>query len=159
MQLYFFFNTRQQSHKSLSKMLIEHTRGSTEDKPEKYIFVGALRRSAGCFNQQSLLGQPAQHVSQQPSKQPNGQLKVNPRKVNAAQKSQRRTTASKSQCSSVFSQPLTSFLVPKCTNFRNRSLCQKSAPFDHALTKVNTGQTCGGNPSCSKNIFVLISHM
>ena len=67
-------------------MLIEHTSGSTEDKPEKYIFVGALRQSAECFNQQSLLGQPTQHVSQQPSKQPNGQLKVNPKKVNTSQK-------------------------------------------------------------------------
>ena len=97
MQLYFLFSTRQQSHKSLSKMLIEHTSGSIEDKPERYIFVVALRRSAGCFNQRSLLGQPAQYVSQQPSKQPNGQFKVNPRKFKAAQKSQCRTVASKSQ--------------------------------------------------------------
>ena len=69
--------------------MIEHTSESTEDKPEKFIFVGALRQSGGCFNQQNLLGQLAQHVSQQPSKQPHGQLKVNPRKVNDAQKSQR----------------------------------------------------------------------
>ena len=54
MQLYFLFNTRQQSHKSLSKMLIEHTSRSTEDKPETDKCVGVLRRSTGCFNQQSL---------------------------------------------------------------------------------------------------------
>ena len=69
-------------------MLIEHTRGSTEDKPETEKCCGVLQWSTGCFNQQSLLGQPTQHVSQQPSKQPHGQLKVNPRKVNTAQKSQ-----------------------------------------------------------------------
>ena len=81
MQLYF---SPQQSHKQSSKMLIEHTSGSIEDKPETEKCGGALWRSTGCFNQQSLLGQPTQHVSQQPSKQPHGQLKVNPRKVKAA---------------------------------------------------------------------------
>ena len=65
-------------------MMIEHTSGSIEDKPETEKCGGALRRSTRCFNQQSLLGQPTQHVSQQSSKQPHGQLKVNPRKVNAA---------------------------------------------------------------------------
>ena len=40
----------QQSHKQLSKMLIEHTSGSIEDKPETEECVGVLRRSAGCFN-------------------------------------------------------------------------------------------------------------
>ena len=32
----------QQSHKQLSKMLIEHTSGSIEDKPETEECVGAL---------------------------------------------------------------------------------------------------------------------
>ena len=77
-----------------------------------------------------------------------------PRKVNAKQQHAIATApapaattattaaASKSQCSTVYSQPLTSILVPKCTDFRNRSLCQKSASLDYALTKVNAGQTC-----------------
>ena len=82
-----------------SKVLIEHTSRSTEDKPKTYKCVGVLRWSIGCFNQQSLLGQPTEYVSQQPSKQPHSQLKVNPRKVNAAQKSQRKTTASSSNSS------------------------------------------------------------
>ena len=77
----------QQSHKQLSKMLIEHTNGSIEDKPETEECVGALQWSARCFNQQSLLGWPTQLVSQQPSNQSPSQLKVNPRKVNAVKKS------------------------------------------------------------------------
>ena len=36
---------------------------------------------------------------------------------------------------------LTSVLVPICTAFQNRSLHQISASLDHALTKVNAGQT------------------
>ena len=55
-----------------------------------------LRRSTGYFNQQRLHGQPTQHVSQQSSKQSHGQLKSQPIKVNAAQKSQRRAAAIKS---------------------------------------------------------------
>ena len=73
-------------------MLIEHTSGSIEDKPETKKCGGALRRSTRCFNQQSLLGQPTQHLSQQPSKQPHNQLKVNPRKVNAKQQQAAATT-------------------------------------------------------------------
>ena len=71
-------------------MLIEHTSGSIEDKPETGECVGALRQSAGCFNQQSLLGRPTQNVSQQSSNQLSSQLKVNPRK------SQRRAATRKS---------------------------------------------------------------
>ena len=37
---------------------------------------------------------------------------------------------------------LTSVLVPTCTAFQNWSLHQFSAYLDHALTKVNAGQTC-----------------
>ena len=37
---------------------------------------------------------------------------------------------------------LTSILVPMCTVSQNQSLHQFSAPLDHALTKVNVGQTC-----------------
>ena len=73
----------QQSHKQSSKMLIEHTSGSTKDKPETEKCGGALRRPIGCFNQQILLGQATQHVSQQSSKQPHDQPKFNPKKFNA----------------------------------------------------------------------------
>ena len=86
----------QQSHKQLSKMLIEHTNGSIEDKPKTGGCVDALQRSAGCFNQQSFLGRPTQNVSQQSSNQSPSQLRVNPRKVNAVQKSQRRAATIKS---------------------------------------------------------------
>ena len=44
----------QQSPKQLSKMLIEHTNGSIEDKPKTGECDGALRWSTRCFNQQSL---------------------------------------------------------------------------------------------------------
>ena len=37
---------------------------------------------------------------------------------------------------------LTSILVPICTAFQNRNLHQFSTYLDHALTKVNAGQTC-----------------
>ena len=77
-------------------MLIEHTSGSIEDKLETRECVGALRRLAGCFNQQSLLGRPTQNVSQQSSNQSPSQLKVNPIKFNAVQKSQHKATAIKS---------------------------------------------------------------
>ena len=86
----------QKSLKQLSKMLIEHTSGSIEDKPETEECEGALRRSTGCFNQQSLLDQPTQNVSQQSSNQSPSQLKSTSEKVNAVQKSQRRAATSKS---------------------------------------------------------------
>ena len=37
---------------------------------------------------------------------------------------------------------LTLIFVPKCTAFQDRTLQQKSANSDHALTKVNASQTC-----------------
>ena len=37
---------------------------------------------------------------------------------------------------------LTSALVLICTAFQNQSLHQKSTPLDHALAKVDAGQTC-----------------
>ena len=64
-------------------MLIEHTSGSIEDKPETEECVGVLWQSASCFNQKSLLGQPTQNLSQQSSNQSPSQLKFNPGKVNA----------------------------------------------------------------------------
>ena len=137
-------------------MLIEHTSRSTEDKPKIYICDGALRRSAGCFNQRSLISQPAQYVSHHPHQtiQVN-QSQHNPKSQRCLE-NQRRTEASQSQQSTVYGQPLTSVLVPKCMDCINQSLCQNSAPFDHALTRVNADQTCGGNPSCIENVFFLL---
>ena len=110
----------------------------TNQKQEKC--VGSLRQSTGCFNQQSLLGQPAQHVSQQTSNQQMSQPKSTPkkstlsRKVNAGQQA-------KSQRSSKTVNPLTSISVPSSTAFINRTFHKFSAQSDHALTKVNAGQT------------------
>ena len=72
------------------------------------------------------------------------------------QKSQRKTAASQNQRNTVYGQPLTLVLVPKCTDCINQSLCQKSAPLDHALTKVNVGQTCGKTLAAAKTVFVLL---
>ena len=76
MQLYFFPNIKQQSHKQASRMLIEHTNRSTEDKPKihltwstKYMCCGALRRSTRCFNQQSLNTINQAEVSHNPLRQ------------------------------------------------------------------------------------------
>ena len=111
-----------------------------EDKPEIEKCDGALRRSTGCFNQQSLLDQPTQNVSQQSSNQQPSQPKSSPkkstlsRKVNAGQQA-------KSQRSSRLVNPLTSISVPNSTAFKNRTFHKFSAWLDQALTKVNAGQT------------------
>ena len=111
-----------------------------EDKPETEKCGGALRRSTGCFNQQSLLDQPTQNVSQQSSNQLPSQPKsileksTLSRKVNAGQQA-------KSQRSNSSVNLLTSISVPMCTASQNRTLQQVLALSDHALTKVNTGQT------------------
>ena len=90
-----------------------------------------------------LVNQPSMcHNSPQNSNKVNSKSTLEkstlPRKVTVAIAA----ATSKSQCSTVYGQPLTLVLVPKCTAFQNRSLHQKSAPLDHALTKVNAGQTC-----------------
>ena len=64
--LLFIPNINQQSYKQESKMLIEHTSSSTKDKPKMYMCVGALRRSTGCFNQQSLNTVSQPEVSHNP---------------------------------------------------------------------------------------------
>ena len=122
-------------------MLIEHTSGSIEDKPETRECVGALQRSVGCFNQQSLLGQPTQNVSQQSSNQLSSQLKVNPRKVNAIQKKSTQGSDKKVNVAPTSVNLLTSIFVPMSTAFKNRTLHKISAQTDHELTKVNAGQT------------------
>ena len=132
-----------------------------EDKPETEKCDGALWRSTGCFNQQSLLGQPTQNVSQQSSNQQPSQPKSTPknstlsRKVNAGQHA-------KSQRSNSLVNPLTSISVPKCTASQNRTFQQVSALSDHALTKVNAGQTSSKTlateirPSAQPYRFVLL---
>ena len=57
-----------------------------------------------------------------------------PEKVNAGQQA-------KSQRSSKTVNPLTSIFVPGSTAFKNRTFHKFSACLDHALTKVNAGQT------------------
>ena len=122
-------------------MLIEHTSGSIENKPETGECVGALRRSARCFNQQSLLGRPTQNVSQQSSNQLSSQLKVNPRKVNAVQKKSTQGSNNKVNAAPTSVNLLTSIFVPMSTAFKNRTLHKISAQTYHVLTKVNAGQT------------------
>ena len=122
----------QQSHKQLSKMLIEHTSRSIEDKPETGECVGALRRLAGCFNQQNLLGWPTQNVSQQSSNQLSSQLKVNPRKVNAVQKKVNAGQRQESQRSSNFGQL---FDLDFCAN-------------EYDLQKSNSPQNFSSNEPC-----------
>ena len=138
MQLYFY---QQQSHEFTSKIQIEHTSDPLEDKSETYKGDGALRQSTGCFNQQRLHGQPTQHVSQQSSKQSHGQLRSQPQKSQCCPEKSTQGNNTKSQRNSTFGQPLTSISVPKSTASLDRSLLQNSAQSDHALTKVNIGQT------------------
>ena len=126
-------------------MLIEHTNGSIEDKPETGDCVGALRRSAGCFNQQSLLVRPTQNVSQQSSNQSPSQLKVNPRKVNAVQKKSMQGSNKKVNAAPTSVNFLTLIFVPMSMAYKNRTLHKISAQTDHALTKVNAGQTSPEN--------------
>ena len=123
-------------------MLIEHTSGSIEDKPETGECVGALRGSAGCFNQQSLLGRPTQNVSQQSSNQLSSQLKVNPKKVNTVPEKSTQGNNNKVNAAPTSVNLLTLIFVPMSTAFKNRTLHQISANSDHALTKVNASQTC-----------------
>ena len=122
-------------------MLIEHTSGSIEDKPETGECVGVLRRSAGCFNQQSLLGRPTQNVSQQSSNQLSSQLKVNPRNFNAVQKKSTQGNNNKVNAAPTSINLLISIFVPMSTTFKNRTLHKILAQTDHVLTKVNAGQT------------------
>ena len=100
-------------------MLIEHTSGYIEDKLETGECVGALRRSAGCFNQQSLLGQPTQNVSQQSSNQSSSELKVIPKKVNAVQKKSMQGSNNKVNAAPTSVNILTSIFVPMSTAFKN----------------------------------------
>ena len=123
-------------------MLIEHTSGSIEDKPETekmWWCVTAVNRML------------------QPAKSP---WSANPACVTTTLKTATQSTQSqpqKSQCCPEKSTQniskkvnaarslvnlLTSVLVPICMSFQNRSLHQNSTSLDHALTKVNAGKTC-----------------
>ena len=115
-------------------MLIEHNIGSIEDKPETGECVGALRQSAGCFNQQSLLGRPTQNVSQQFSNQSPSQHKSTPE--NSTLGSNIKVNATPTSVNL-----LTSIFVPMSMAFKNRTLHKISAQTDHALTKVNASHT------------------
>ena len=121
-------------------MLIEHTSRSTKDKPEIYNCVGALRRSTGCFNQQSLnmVSQPA--MSHNPLGQRNGQLK------SQCCQSTQIATAARSTLKSQ-SQHFALKIVPKNAYKENQDFGKVLGPFDLAMTKVNTGQSCCKNPS------------
>ena len=136
--------------------MIEHTSGSIEDKPETGECVGALRRSVGCFNQQSLLGRPTQNVSQQSSNQLSSQLKVNPRKVNAVQKSQRRATKIKSTQLQLQSTFWPRFLC-QCVRPPKIEVYTNFQPLWTMRWPSQRWSNLRGNPSCSK--CVLLSHV
>ena len=125
-----------------------------EDKPETEKCDGALRRSTGCFNQQSLLDQPTQNVSQQSSNQSPSQLKSTPekstlsRKVNAGQQHQ-------SQRSSNFGQP---FDLGSCANVYG--LPKSKSPINFSLFGPCIDQSqrwsnLRGNPSYSDFVLLL----
>ena len=91
------------------------------------------------------------------STQVNSKKSTLSRKVNARQQA-------KSQRSSSLVNPLTSISVPNSTAFQNRTSQQFSALSDHALTKVNAGQTSSKTlaaeirPSAQPYRFVLLLH-
>ena len=85
-----------------------------------------------------------------------------PRKVNAVQKKSTQCSSNKVNVAPTLVNLLTSVLVPMCMASQNRSLHQFSASLDHALTKVNAGQTCVETlaavkfvllPGCSNSSF------
>ena len=137
MQLYFKPDTKYQSHKHESKMLIEHTNRSTEDKPIIYLsFVKqrwrmvALRQSTWCFNQQSLLkfSQPnVSHNSQDNSiKSTQSQQKL----TMSSQCSQHKTSTTKSQHNKVK------------VNVQPQYVCQSMQPSEiRFLVKVRGQRT------------------
>ena len=71
-----------------------------------------------------------------------------PEKVNAGQQA-------KSQRSSKTVNPLTSISVPSSTAFINRTFHKFSAWLDHALTKVNAGQTFCETLAAEKSVLQL----
>ena len=132
---------QQQSHEFTSKMQIKHTSDPLEDKSETDKGNGALRQSTGCFNQKKIHGQPTQHVSQQSSKQSHGQLRSQPQKSQRFLEKSMHGNSTKIQRISTSGQHFTLISVPKSMASLDRSLLQNSAQSDHALTKVNVGQT------------------
>ena len=130
-------------------MLIEHTSGSIEDKPETGECVGVLRRSAGCFNQQILLGRPTQNVSQQSSNQLSSQLKVNPRKVNAIQKKSTQGSNKKVNATPTSVNLLTSIFVPMSMTFKNRTL-QNFSSNGPCIDQSQRWSNLPRNPNCKK---------
>ena len=130
-------------------MLIEHTSGSIEDKPETGECVGALRRSAGCFNQHSLFGRPTQNVSQQSSIQSSNQLKVNPKKVNAVHKKSTHGRNNKVNAAPTSVNLLTSIFVPMSTAFKNRTP-QNFSSNGPCVDQSQRWSNLPKNPNCRK---------
>ena len=125
-----------------------------EDKPETEKCDGALRRSTGCFNQQSLLDQPTQNVSQQSSNQQPSQPKSTPekstlsRKVNAGQQA-------KSQRSNKFGQP---FDLDFCANVYGLLKSNSPtifSPFGPCVDQSQRWSNFLENPSCRKFVLPL----
>ena len=105
--LLFMPNISQQSHKQESKMQIEHT-SRRQKTSQKYMCVGALRRSTGCFNQQSLNTVSQPEVSHNPLGQPDQSTP----KVNESQWSMQIAAAARSMQQSQSQLPA-SGIVPK----------------------------------------------
>ena len=140
----FIPNIKQQPHKQESKMLIEHTNRSIEDKPKihltwstKYMFCGALRWSTGCFNQQSLYTVSQPECVTQPSRTTS--TTVNPKSTLSSQRSTQNNNNRKSTQPSQIERPASVF-VPKIADWGDQSFGRVSGQFDQALTKVNAGQ-------------------
>ena len=139
-------------------MLIEHTSGSTEDKPEtENVVVRYGGQQDASTSKVSLISEPSmcQHSPQNshmvnPKSTPKNSTQDSSKKVNAGQQH-------KSQRSSNFGQ---SFDLGSCANVYD--LLKSKSPINFSLFGPCVDQSqcwsnfCG-NPSCSK--FVLLSHV
>ena len=162
----FILNIKQQSHKQESKMLIEHTNRSIEDKPKihltwstKYMCCGALRRSTGCFNQQSLYTVSQLEYVTQPSRTTLYQSTQSQQKSTLSQSMVNAKTSTKGQCNLVK------------VNIQPRFMCQKmrlqKSEFWESLGSVwpcvdqsQPWSNLRWNPrSKQKSSFTEISHM
>ena len=143
-------------------MQIEHISGSyrRQIRNRKNVVVRYGGQQDASTSKVSLVSQPGMcHNSPPISNRVNpSQLQKSqryPEKVNAGQQA-------KSQRSSRLVNPLTSISVPNSTAFQNRTSHKFSAQLDHALTKVNAGQTfcktltAENRPSTQPYCFVLL---
>ena len=132
----------QQSHKWLSKMLIEHISGSYRRQTRN-------RRMCWCVMAVNKMLQPAKSSWSANPKCVTTVLKSilqstqsQSQKVNAVQKKSTQGSNKKVNAASTSVNLLTSIFVPMSTAYKNQILHKISAQTDHALTKVNAGQTC-----------------